>query len=191
MAAMERRMLGPKSEKLPPMDREVRKQRPVDPDVTQEKRRKNAELRATRVETETVEHKVPDEDRICPKCSGTKLRPVGVGKESIVVEYVPGYFRRHRHVRETLACPCGSARLLDRHPRPPRLASCRPARRAAPPELVPASLIAVSAPATITPPARPPNASQVGRLQRDDDALRAPESRRSEGRRPAVGSRSA
>ena len=58
MAAMERRMLGPKSEKLPPMDREVRKQRPVDPAATQEKRRKNAELRATRVETETVEHKV-------------------------------------------------------------------------------------------------------------------------------------
>ena len=107
MAAMERRMLGPKSEKLPPMDREVRKQRPVDPANTQEKRRKNAELRATRVETETVEHKVSDADRICPKCNGTKLRPVGDGKVSIVVDYVPGYFRRHRHVRETLACPCG------------------------------------------------------------------------------------
>lgn len=107
MAAMERRVLGPKSEKLPPMDREVRKRRPVDPAVTQEKRRKNAELRATRVETETVEHKVPDVDRTCPKCSGTKLRSVGVGKESIVVDYVPGYFRRRRHVRETLACPCG------------------------------------------------------------------------------------
>jgi len=107
MAAMERRVLGPKSEKLPPMDREVRKQRPADPAATQEKRRKNAELRATRVETETVEHKVPDADRTCPKCSGTKLRAVGAGKESIVVDYVPGYFRRRRHVRETLACPCG------------------------------------------------------------------------------------
>jgi transposase len=107
MAAMERRMLGPKSEKLPPMDREVRKQRPVDPAATQEKRRKNAELRATRVETETVEHKVSDADRTCPKCNGTNLRPVGDGKVSIVVDYVPGYFRRRRHVRETLACPCG------------------------------------------------------------------------------------
>lgn len=107
MAAMERRMLGPKSEKLPPMDREVRKQRPVDPAATQEKRRKNAELRATRVETETIEHKVSDADRTCPKCNGTKLRPVGEGKDSIVVDYVPGYFRRRRHVRETLACPCG------------------------------------------------------------------------------------
>ncbi|MEO8213837.1 MAG: IS66 family transposase [Myxococcales bacterium] len=107
MAAMERRLLGPKSEKQPPMDREVRKQRPADPAATQEMRRKNAELRATRVETETVEHKVPESDRTCPKCNGTKLRAVGLGKESIVVDYVPGYFRRRRHVRETLACPCG------------------------------------------------------------------------------------
>src|SRR3954471_8115988 len=105
--ALKRRVLGHKSEKLPPMDSEVRKQRPADPAATQEKRRKNAELRATRVETDTVEHRVPAADRICPKCNGTKLRPVGVGKESIVVDYVPGYFRRRRHVRETLACPCG------------------------------------------------------------------------------------
>jgi hypothetical protein len=47
MAAMERRILGPKSEKLPPMDREVRKQRPADPAATRATRRKNAELRAT------------------------------------------------------------------------------------------------------------------------------------------------
>jgi transposase len=105
--ALKRQVLGPKSEKLPPIDREVRKQRPVDPAATQAKRRKNAELRATRVETETIEHKVPEADRTCPKCNGTKLRPVGVGKESIVIDYVPGYFRRRRHVRETLACPCG------------------------------------------------------------------------------------
>ena len=107
LAAMERRLLGPKSEKLPPMNGEVRKERPIDPAATQEKRRKNAELRATRVETDTVEHKVPDADRVCPKCNGTKLRPVGTGKESIVVDYIPGYFRRRRHVRETLSCPCG------------------------------------------------------------------------------------
>jgi len=116
MAAMERRVLGPKSEKLPPMDREVRKQRPADPAATQEKRRKNAELRATRVETETVEHKVPDADRTCPKCNGNKLRPVGAGKESIVVDYVPGYFRRRRHVRETLACPCGQHMVVAPSP---------------------------------------------------------------------------
>jgi hypothetical protein len=57
LAAIERRVLGPKSEKLPkvpPMDREVAKKRPPDPAATQAKRRKNAELRATRVVTEDV-----------------------------------------------------------------------------------------------------------------------------------------
>ena len=107
MAAMERRILGPKSEKLPPMEREVRKQRPVDPAAIQATRRKNAELRATRVVTEEVPHKVADTERTCPKCAGTKLRPVGAGKVSTVLDYVPGYFRRRQHIRETLACACG------------------------------------------------------------------------------------
>ena len=69
------RKYGPKSEKLPPMDREVRKQRPADPAATQAARRKNAELRATRVVSEDVPHKVPHAERTCPKCSS----PVGEG----------------------------------------------------------------------------------------------------------------
>jgi transposase len=107
MAAMERRILGPKSEKLPAIDREVRKQRPVDPAATQATRRKNAELRATRVVSEDVSHKVPAAEHACPKCDGTDLRPVGGGKVSTVLDYVPGYFRRRQHIRETLACVCG------------------------------------------------------------------------------------
>jgi transposase len=107
MAAMERRILGPKSEKLPAIEREVRKQRPVDPAATQATRRKNAELRATRVVSEDVPHKVPAAERVCPKCDGTDLRPVGDGKVSTVLDYVPGYFRRRQHIRETLACVCG------------------------------------------------------------------------------------
>jgi transposase len=107
MAAMERRILGPKSEKLPAIDREVRKQRPVDPAATQALRRKNAELRATRIVSEDVPHKVPEAERTCPKCAGKDLRPVGDGKVSTVLDYVPGYFRRRQHIRETLACVCG------------------------------------------------------------------------------------
>jgi transposase len=107
MAAMERRILGPKSEKLPAIEREVRKQRPVDPAATRATRRKNAELRATRVVSEDVSHKVQAAERTCPKCDGTDLRPVGDGKVSTVLDYVPGYFRRRQHIRETLACVCG------------------------------------------------------------------------------------
>ena len=111
MAALERRLLGPKSEKLPkvpPMDREVAKKRPPDPAATLATRRKNAELRATRVVTDDVPYKVPQSDRVCPKCASTDFHAVGPGKESFTLDYVPGYFRRRRHVRETLACICGA-----------------------------------------------------------------------------------
>jgi hypothetical protein len=47
MDALKRQIFGKKSEKMPPMDREVRKQRPADPEATQARRRKNAELRAS------------------------------------------------------------------------------------------------------------------------------------------------
>src|SRR6185312_7847748 len=54
VAAMERRILGHNSEKLPPIDMEVREQRPVDPAATHATGRKSAELRAVRVVTEDV-----------------------------------------------------------------------------------------------------------------------------------------
>lgn len=105
--ALKRQLLGKKSEKMPPMDREVRKKRPADPEETQAKRRRNAELRATKVTTTDVEHKVPDAERVCPHCSRRDLKPVGDSKESFSWDYVPGYFRRNRHLRETLSCSCG------------------------------------------------------------------------------------
>jgi transposase len=105
--ALKRQVFGKKSEKMPPMDREVRKQRPTDPEATQARRRKNAELRASRVETEEVHHKVPETDLQCPKCGGAELKQVGAGKESYEWDYIPGRFRRRRHMRETRACTCG------------------------------------------------------------------------------------
>jgi hypothetical protein len=68
LEALNRQVFGKKSEKMPPMDREVRKKRPPDPAVTQERRRKNAELRATRVVTNDVQHAVPADQRRCPYC---------------------------------------------------------------------------------------------------------------------------
>jgi transposase len=107
LAVVQRQIFGRKSEKMPPMDREVRKQRPADPEATQARRRKNAELRASRVETEDVPHKVAETDLKCPKCGRADLKQVGAGKESFEWDYIPGRFRRRRHVRETRACTCG------------------------------------------------------------------------------------
>jgi hypothetical protein len=121
MAAMERRFLGPKSEKLPAMDREVRKKRPPDPAAAQVTRRKNAELRATRVVAEDVAHKVPASERKCPKCSSVDLRPVGTGKTSTVLDYVPGVLQTAAALARDPGMPvrgthhhCARSRPLDR-----------------------------------------------------------------------------
>ena len=132
MAAIEQKLLGRKSEKLPPISDEVRKKRPVDPAKVRATRRKNAELRATKVVTEQVKHAVPETERRCPKCDGTKLRPVGEGKISSVIDYVPGYFRRRerfqRSEREAARAPGGRLRLPP-HIRCPRGSRGRIARR--------------------------------------------------------------
>jgi transposase len=107
LTAIQRQVFGKKSEKMPPMDREVRKARPVDKAAVLERRRKNAELRASAVQSEDIAHRVPEAERRCPKCGKGDLKAIGKGKESIEWNYVPGYFRRCRHVRETLACSCG------------------------------------------------------------------------------------
>lgn len=106
-AALERRLLGPKTEKMPPMRGEVAKARPPSPDEAREKRRAAAAEKA-KLETETIDIPVPAEQRRCPSCAdGGHLKPVGDGKPSVTYAYVPGYFRRKVHRRETLACTCG------------------------------------------------------------------------------------
>lgn len=93
------------SEKLPRIADEVRGERKRDPNKTREVRAARAEMKARLVE-EKIELCVPEPERHCPKCGRDKLRSAG-SKTSTVYEYVPGYFRRQVHVRETLACACG------------------------------------------------------------------------------------
>ncbi|MGH7894841.1 MAG: IS66 family transposase, partial [Candidatus Binatia bacterium] len=51
---------------------------------------------------------VPADQRRCQHCEdGGTIRSLGDGKECSVIEYVAGFFRRRRFVRETLACTCG------------------------------------------------------------------------------------
>lgn len=113
------RFRGHKSEKLrkmPPIGGEVAKKRPPDPAAAQAQHRKNAALRATQVLTDTTTYKVPEGDRVFPQCSSTELHVVGKGKESFTLDDVPGYFRRRRHLRETLACRLSLTRRPRRLP---------------------------------------------------------------------------
>jgi len=57
-----------------------------------------------------VNHPVPDAEKLCPKCNGTRFKPLGF-ETSTVFEYVPGRFVRHVHRREKVACSCGECIL--------------------------------------------------------------------------------
>ena len=65
--------------------------KPVAPEERLARRRANA---ADRAQTETVriEHKVPDDERACPKCGHDKLKPIGRGRTTTVYEFVPARF---------------------------------------------------------------------------------------------------
>lgn len=104
---MKRQLLGPKSEKMPRVSEELRKDEKADPAETKRKRRERSDSRKAHLEQKTTVHAVPASQRQCPQCGGKDLKALGKGKESIVYEYVPAHFVAHRHVRETLSCPCG------------------------------------------------------------------------------------
>ena len=107
LEALQKKIFGKSSEKMPPMEREARRGEPPAPDKSLAKRRANAELRASKIKTETVDVDVPAADRHCPHCNGGNFAAVGDGKTSSVTEYVQGYFRKRIFRRETLACSCG------------------------------------------------------------------------------------
>ena len=111
MQALERRVLGPKSEKMPPPLSELRRDESAEDAEERrlaglERRREHAALRQ-KIRQETIPHRVGDEQKLCPKCGKQATRTVGSGKETFILEYVPGYFVRQKHVQEKLACSCG------------------------------------------------------------------------------------
>jgi transposase len=111
LESLERRLLGPKSEKMPPPASELRRtESKEDAEARRlaglERRRQRAALKQ-KLERQTVIHHVSDEDKQCPKCGGTAEAPLGEGKRTTIFEYVPGYFVRQEHVQEKRACRCG------------------------------------------------------------------------------------
>jgi transposase len=114
LEALTRAVFGKKSEKMPSLAREVGK-KPTRAETT----KKRAEIAAekSKLPTEIVEHKVADAQRACPTCD-VEAKPAGM-KTSEEYDYVPGYFRRKLHQRETLACTCGE--YIVTAPAPPRV----------------------------------------------------------------------
>jgi transposase len=122
-ASLERRVLGPKSEKMPSMHDEVRRQRPASAEEARAARERNKRAKDN-LATEIVPVPVPPEMRTCPSCGNEQLKPVGNGTPSLTYVYVAAHFRRRIFQRETLSCSCGKHivtapcpdKLADRSP---------------------------------------------------------------------------
>jgi transposase len=106
LESMKRRLLGPKSERMPSVEAELAQGAPVDFLEVKRKRKERAEAKARLDKVETF-HPVPQAMRRCPKCGRTDLKPLGDGKRSTVFEYLPARFIQREHIQEVLACACG------------------------------------------------------------------------------------
>ncbi len=106
LQSMKRRLLGPKSERMPSIEEELCAEMPVDFAEVRRRRKERADEKYRLEKIRTI-HRIPQQQRRCPRCGRTDLKPVGEGKKSTVFEYVPARFIQHEHIQETLACACG------------------------------------------------------------------------------------
>jgi transposase len=106
METTKRRLLGPKSERMPSIEKSLFPDADPDPEAASARRAENAALKA-KLETIRTVHTVAPEKRRCPRCGRENLKALGEGRVTTVFEHVPERFLQHQHVQEVLTCPCG------------------------------------------------------------------------------------
>nr|WP_253895221.1 hypothetical protein [Corallococcus exercitus] len=100
MAALERRVFGRKTEKIPLVAQQLAGPGTKPEDVAARaeaalaKRRARAVRKDEEATTRKIRHDVPAEARHCPACGSEDLNPLGKGRTSVVYEYVPAFFER-------------------------------------------------------------------------------------------------
>lgn len=118
--ALKRHVFGQRSEKMPPVDRELRRTGKTKRDLEKERqRRKDNKDKKAGLETKDVDHTVDrDAEPDCPKCGkgADSFVPVGEGRETVVFEYVPAKFIRRKHHQQVLACPCKEHIIVAKGP---------------------------------------------------------------------------
>src|SRR5574341_1910514 len=108
---LQRHVFGQRSEKMPPVGEALRKAGvESDPAAALEKRRENAEKKRQLV-TREIRHKVPEEQKECPKCGGHEFTALGSGKLTELYEMLPSIIERQLPVQEKLRCKCGETIL--------------------------------------------------------------------------------
>lgn len=108
LALATKQIVGPKSERMPTPDDELKKREGLKPKrgghTNPAQRKKNAATKAA-LPSVIVPHPVPDEQRRCPHC-GQDATPIGQGDATVELEWVPGHFERRLHVVEAARCAC-------------------------------------------------------------------------------------
>jgi transposase len=107
LTKLQRHVFGQRSEKMPPVKEELRKQGFIqtDPEATLAKRREHLEAKQALVAREIV-HEVPAEKKVCAKC-GCVFRKIGKGRRTTIFELVPPTIERQVHVQDVERCQCG------------------------------------------------------------------------------------
>lgn len=108
---LQRQLFGKKSEKMPRPSDELRATESEEEAEARrlaaaQKRREHAAIK-DQLRKERVVIPVPPTSTACPKCGGTCDRPVGNGKSTTTIEYIPGYFVQREIIQEKRACRCG------------------------------------------------------------------------------------
>jgi transposase len=105
---LQRHVFGKRSEKMPPIAEAIR-----DPDRAEaervaalQTRRENAELKRQLI-TRRIEHKLRDDQKVCPKCGGHDFTKLGEGLMTELFELIPSFVERQLHVQEKARCRCG------------------------------------------------------------------------------------
>jgi transposase len=109
---LQRHVFGQRSEKMPRVSDEIRdaSTAAADREAALQKRRENA-ARKRELPTRRIEHKVPEDRKVCPKCGGHDFTPLGEGKVTEIYELVPARIERQLHVQEKVRCRCGETIL--------------------------------------------------------------------------------
>jgi transposase len=114
---LQRHVFGQRSERMPPINKELR-----DPDRAEQeriaalqKRRENLEKKR-KLTTRRIEHKVPEDRQVCPKCGGREFTKLGGGVISELYDLIPSMIERQLHIQEKLRCRCGEGIITAEGP---------------------------------------------------------------------------
>lgn len=108
----------PKSERMEPINRAVRKARPQDPskvkDEADRKRRENRRAQESLPQVR-IEHRVEESRRACEGCGAERV-PLGKGRVTGIVELRKSVLELQKHILETLRCPNCKGSIVSARP---------------------------------------------------------------------------